>query len=217
MITILIADDHPIIRYGLRATLSKDPALQVIGETGDGLDAVRQVQALRPQVLLSDMRMPGLTGLEVTRQVTALVPTTRVLLLSMHTNESYVLEALSNGAAGYILKDSPSEELVQAVHDVAAGKRYLSASLSERAIDLYVQQSCVSALTDPYELLTNREREVLQLSAEGLNNPEIGERLFLSARTVETHRNNLMRKLGLENQTELIKYAYKKGILLLDE
>lgn len=217
MTTIIIADDHPVVRHGLRATLSKDPGFEVVGETGDGLEAVRLVEQLRPRVLLSDMMMPGLTGLEVTRRLADLVPMTRVLLLSMHAKESYVLEALCNGAAGYLLKDAPPEELRSAVREVAAGKRYLSESLSERAIDLYVQQARTATLTDPYELLTNREREVLKLSAEGRNNPEIGERLFLSARTVETHRSNLMRKLGLENQTELIKFAYKKGLLLLDE
>ena len=203
MTTILLADDHPVVLSGIRTTLERDPDFKIIGETTDGLEAVRLTQQLQPDVLVTDMMMPGLTGLEVARQVREQVPQTRILLLSMHANESYVLEALKHGATGYILKDSPAEELIKAVRQVATGKRYLSETLSERAIDLYIQQAA-TGLTDPYELLTNREREVLKLAAEGCNNPDIAERLFISPRTVETHRNNLMRKLGLQNQTDLI-------------
>ena len=214
--TIVLADDHPVVRQGVRAILAVEPAFQVVGETGDGLEAVRLTEKLQPNVLIVDMMMPGLTGLEVVRRVTQSTPQTHAVILSMYTNEAYVLEALRNGAVGYILKDSVSDELAQAVREVAAGRRYLSALLSERALEHYIRKAD-PAVTDAYELLTAREREVLKLSAESLNNPEIAERLCVSPRTVETHRGNLMKKLGLQNQTDLIRYALKRGLLPLDQ
>ncbi len=215
MIRIFLADDHPIVRNGIRTILESESSFQIIGESGDGLQTVRLIEQLHPDVLVTDMMMPGLSGLEVIRQVSQMTPVTRTLLISMHGEESYVLEALRNGATGYILKNAPAPELLQAVRDVAAGKRFLSAALSERVIENLIKQSA-EVSQDAYDLLTTREREVLMLTAEGLNNTEIAERLSLSPRTVETHRNSFMRKLGLHTQTDVIRYAIKRGLVPLD-
>jgi two-component system response regulator NreC len=210
--TILLADDHHVVRQGLRALLESEPDFSLVGEAGDGLEAVRLAERLKPNVLIVDLMMPGINGLEVTRQVIDQAMHTRVLVLSMHANDAYVLEALKNGATGYLLKNSAASDLVQAVRDVAAGHRHLSPSISERAIELLVQKTQASTL-DVYETLTTREREVLHLAAEGNSNSEIGDRLYISSRTVETHRANLMRKLGLENHTELVLFAVRRGII----
>ena len=212
MTTILLADDHTVVRQGLRALLEGEPDLTVIGEAADGLDAVQRTERLRPDVLVVDLMMPGLGGLEVVRQVRQRVPGTHVVVLSMHANEAYVLEALRNGASGYVLKDASVTELVQAVRTAHQGHRYLSPVLSERAIAAYVEQARPTPV-DLYDTLTTREREVLHLAAEGRTNAEIAARLTISPRTAETHRANLLRKLGLQNQTDLIRYALRRGIL----
>lgn len=216
MIDILLADDHHIVRQGLRALLESDSHFRLVGEAGDGIEAVRLTERLKPDVLITDVMMPGLNGLEVTRQVTKSVPRTRVIILSMYTNDAYVLEALKNGASGYVLKDSQASDLIQAVREVAAGRRYLSPPLSERALDLYAKK-LEDVPEDPYEMLTTREREVLQMVAEGRTSAEIAERLFISPRTAEGHRANVMRKLGLQNQAELIRFALKRGVLPMDQ
>jgi DNA-binding NarL/FixJ family response regulator len=216
MTDILLADDHHIVRQGLRALLESDPHFRLVGEAGDGIEAVRMSERLKPDVLITDVMMPGLNGLEVTRQVTKALPKTRVIILSMYTNDAYVLEALKNGASGYVLKDSQAADLIQAVREVAAGRRYLSPPLSERALDLYAKK-IEDTPEDPYEMLTTREREVLQMVAEGRTSTEIAERLFISPRTAEGHRANVMRKLGLQNQADLIRFALKRGILPLDQ
>jgi len=215
MTTIVLADDHHIVRQGLRSLLEAEPDFSVVGETGDGLEAAQLVERLRPDVLVLDLMMPGLNGLEVTRQVSQRSPQTRVVILSMHANEAHVLEALRAGAVAYVLKESTSAELVRAVREAVAGRRYLSPPLSERAIEAYMQKAESVAL-DPYETLTAREREVLYLVAEGHTNAEIADRLFISRRTVETHRANLMRKLDLRTQTDLISYALRRGILPME-
>lgn len=215
MIRIVLADDHHIVRQGFKALLESEGDLQVVGEAGDGLTALELVQRLAPNLVIADVMMPGLTGLELTRQLQTLAPQTRVILLSMHSNEAYVLEALRNGAAGYVLKDSHASDLIQAVRKVAAGGRHLSEPLSERAIQAYAQMAH-DANFDAYETLTNRERMILQLAAEGYSGTEIAQRLTISARTVETHRSNLMHKLGLHSQTELVRYALRRGILAND-
>jgi DNA-binding NarL/FixJ family response regulator len=211
-ITIALADDHKVVRQGLRAVLEAEPDFRVIGEAGDGLEAIRVVERLRPDVVILDMMMPGLHGLEATRQVRKCAPKTHVVVLSMHADEAYVIEALKNGAAAYVLKDSSSDELIKAVREAAADRHYLSPPLSESAIEAYAQRAGPTAM-DPYESLSDREREVLQLAAEGHTNPEIGKRLFISPRTVEIHRANMMKKLDLHNQTDLIRYALKRGML----
>ena len=210
--TIVLADDHGIVRQGLRVLLEAEPDLVVVGEAADGLEAVRLVERLQPAVLVADVMMPGLSGLEVTREVGRRFPHTRVVILSMYANEAYVLEALRSGAAGYVLKEAGATDLVRAVREAAAGGRYLSPPLSERAIEAYVERA-QAAPPDPYDTLTTREREVLQLTTEGLSSTLVAERLSISPRTVETHRANLMRKLNLRRQADLVRYAFEKGIV----
>ena len=211
-ISILLADDHQVVRVGLRALLEAEADFKVIGEATNGLEAKDLLERLRPDVLIIDMMMPQLNGLEVIRQVAQLSPQTRAIVLSMHSNEGYVLEALRHGAAGYVLKQSNMDELVKAVRTVMNGLAYLSLELSQRAIESY-REKAENSFKDAYDTLTNREREVLQLAAEGRTNAEIAERLVISQRTVEMHRGNLMRKLNLNNQTELVRYALWRGIL----
>jgi two-component system, NarL family, response regulator NreC len=215
MITLLIADDHHVVRHGLRAVFDAESDFLVVGEAEDGSMTLELMSRLKPHVLIVDLMMPGLGGLEVTRQVRQRYPATRVIVLSMHANEAYVLEALRNGAMGYVLKDTRASVLVQAIREVIAGRYYLSPPLSERAIIAYVQTSDASA-ADPYHALTAREREVLHLAAEGLSNTELAAKLTIGIRTAETHRANLMSKLGLQSQTDLIRYALRRGIISLD-
>lgn len=217
VISIILADDHQIVRQGLRSLLDAEADMKVVGCAATGLEAVELVNKLRPEILVTDMMMPELNGIEVTRQALQRSPATRVIVLSMHSNEGYVTQALRNGALGYVLKDSSLEELVDAVRSVLSGRRYLSESISERMIETYIQKELDASVDDPYETLTNREREVIQMVAEGHSSTEIAERLTISARTVETHRSNLMRKLSLGNQTELIRFAIRKGILPLED
>ena len=210
--TIVLAEDHQVVRQGLHALLEAEPDFTVVGEATDGLQAIEVVERVRPDVLVLDVMMPGLGGLEATRRVRQRVPQTRVVILSMHASEAYVLEALRGGASAYVLKEASAAELVQAIRVAAAGRRYLSPPLSERAIQAYVERSRDGDL-DLYATLTAREREVLHLAAGGHSNPEIALRLAISPRTVETHRAHLMQKLGLEGQTDLVRYAVRRGIL----
>ncbi len=215
MTTILLADDHQIVRQGLRALLEAERDLQVIGEAGDGLEAVHHVELLSPKVLVLDLMMPGLNGLDVLRQIKKRKPSTQIVILSMYANEAYVVEALQNGASAYVLKDSTSADLVQAVREAAAGRRYLSPPLSARAIKVY-QEKAQAATLDKYETLTDRERQVLHLAAEGLTNAEIAGRLGISSRTAEAHRSNLFHKLDLHSQADLIRYAFRRGIIAIE-
>lgn len=212
--TVLLADDHAIVRQGLRAVLEATSEFAVVGEVADGLQVPDVVERLRPNVLVLDLMMPGLNGLEITRQVRNRCPQTRVVILSMHADEAYVLEALRNGAAGYVLKEASTTEVAQAVREVVAGRRYLSQPLSERAIEMYAEKAQAAPL-DLYETLTTREREVLQLCAEGYSSAEMAARFGISPRTADTHRANLMRKLGLQSQTDLVRYALRRGIVPL--
>ncbi len=215
MITILLADDHRVIREGLKAILQQEPGFQVLGEVSDGLQALDQVERLKPNVLLLDLSLPRIHGLEVARQSQKRSPDTRVIVLSMHANESYVIEALRSGAAGYVLKDSSTADLVRAVHDVMAGRRFLSAPLSDLAIQAYLQRKSTDSEQDLYEALTDREKEVVPLAAEGMGNTEIAGKLFISPRTAEAHRANIFRKLNLKNQTDLVRFAIRRGLLEL--
>ena len=215
-IKIVLADDHHVVRHGLKTLFAAEPDFEVIGEVSSGLDVLDMVEKKKPDILVLDLMMPEIGGLEVARQVSQRVPQTRIMVLSMQANEAYVLEALRNGAAGYCLKDTSATELIEAVRAVASGQRYLSSTLSERAIDAYVLRA-QAANVDSYDTLTNREREVLHLLAEGKSNTEVAERLFISARTVEVHRANLMHKLHLKNQTDIIRYAIRRGLLPLDD
>jgi len=215
-VTVLLVDDHPIVRQGLRNLLDSMPDFKVVGEAGDGLQALEMVEKVQPQVLVIDVVMPGLTGLEVTQRVKRQWPAVKVIILSMQNNEAYVVSALKSGASGYILKDTGPEELVDAIRTVVKGERYLSKQLSERIINAYVSKMD-EAEVDPYDTLTNREKEILHLVAEGYTNQEIAERLFISPRTAELHRSNVLNKLSLKNQIDLVRFAIKRGILPLDQ
>jgi len=212
MITIALAEDHHLVRQGFKLVLEAEKDFRLVGEASDGLEAVSLVTRTRPNVLLLDLMIPRLHGLEVIRQCRREAPATRVVVLSMHADEPYVMEALRNGASGYVLKDCTAADLVQAVRAVAAGRRYLSPVLVERALTGYVERPGESDI-DVYETLTNRERLVLQLAAEGKTSAEIATALFISPRTAETHRANLMRKLALRSQTELVRFAIRRGII----
>lgn len=214
-ITIILADDHAIVRQGLHALLNAEPDFEVIGETGDGISAVDLVNKISPDVLVLDLMMPGLNGLDVARQLNKQSPATKIIILSMHDDEGFVLEALSNGVCGYVLKDTGSADLIHAVREVNAGHRYLSPSLTDRAIDIYEQMNRTGT-TDKYETLTAREREVLHLSAEGLTNNRIALRLGISVRTAETHRAKVMNKLGVHTQADLTRYAIRRGIISME-
>src|SRR5512138_3081114 len=211
---IVVADDHAIVRQGVRAVLEASPEFVVVGEASTGLEVVPLVDRLRPDVLLLDLMMPGLNGLDATREVRRQCPSTRVVILSMHATESYVLEALRSGASGYLVKAGHASEVVEAVRAVMAGRHFLSAPLSERAIAAYAERA--KGTTDVYDTLTTREREVLQLAAEGHGNRAIATRLGISARTVETHRANVMRKLNLRGQADLIRYMLRRGVVPLE-
>lgn len=210
MTTAIIADDHEIVRHGLRGILENDGSCRVIAEAADGLSAAQLVDKHKPSILILDLNMPRVHGLEVLRQVRASSPHTRVIVLSMHNDEPYVIEALRAGAMAYLLKGSESQDISRALKEVLAGRRFLSATLSEWAINALMTKPDDS---DPLHSLTQRERMVLQLAAEGLSNTEVAEKLFISPRTAETHRTNLLRKLGLQNQTDLVRFAIRKGLI----
>ena len=211
-IRILLADDHAVIRSGLRLVLEREPGFRVVAEAADGKDAIRLAMELTPDVAVLDVAMPNLNGIEAARQITA-AERTNVVMLSMHSDEGYVLRALNVGARGYLLKESPEEDLIAAVKAVHAGKAYFSPAISRVLVDDYVRQMRKRGLEDSYELLTAREREILQLLAEGKSNKDVAGRLGLSTYTVETHRGNLMEKLNLHSVPELILYAVRKGII----
>ena len=215
-VKVLLADDHPIVRQGLRNLLNSEQDFKVIGEASDGLNALELVEKLRPNVLVVDLMMPGLNGLEVIRRAKHGMPGLRIVVLSMQNADAYVVDALKLGASGYVLKDTGPAELIQAIRDVVAGQRYLSPAISERLNNTYIQQSS-ETIEDPYQRLSNREREVLQLAVEGYTSTEIAARLFISTRTAELHRSNVMSKLSLHSQNDLVRYALKRGILSLDD
>ena len=216
MTSIVLADDHHVVRQSFRLLLETEADFQVIGEAATGLETIELVERLRPDVLVVDLMMTELNGIEVTRRIKKQLPNTVILVLSMHENEAYVLEALRAGVSAYVLKKSTAQELVYAIRQAIAGHIFLSPPLSEHAIEAYLQKAQGSSL-DPYETLTTREREVLQLAAEGLSQTAIAARLSISPRTVEMHHGNLMRKLHLRNQTELIRFALQRGILPLED
>lgn len=214
-VTLLLVDDHPLIRRGLRTLLESDPEFKVVGEAGDGVEALQLLERLKPHMVIVDMMMPGLNGLEVIRQIKKQSPATCTIVLSMQSADAYVHEALKNGADGYVLKESGPNEMITAVHEVMQGNRYLSSKLSERL--QIIGQGIVDAPGDLYETLTAREREILQMTAEGRTSREIGEKLKISPRTVELHRYKLAGKLGIKNKADLFRYAIKRRILPTDE
>lgn len=212
-IRIMLADDHKLMRSGLRVLLEQQADLSVVGEASDGREAVVLAEALKPDVLVMDIGMPNLNGIEAAAQIAGAHPKTAIVMLSMHSDESYVLRALKAGARGYLLKDSAEADLLRAVHAVAEGKSFFSPAVSKVLLDDYVRKLKRSGTEDPYDLLTPREREVLQLVAEGKSNKDVAQLLNLSVYTVETHRSNIMEKLNLRGVPELILYAVRKGII----
>lgn len=211
-ISILLADDHPVVRRGLRDVLQAYPDFAIAGEAENGLDTVRLVERLRPNVLVLDLMLPGLNGLDVLPVVRQRSPETNTVIFSMYANEDFVLQALKKGAHGYVLKGCDPAEAAQAIRCAAAGRRYLCTALS-RLGDAVAGDVEPGVPVDRHDLLTPRERETLQLAAEGHSAADIGKRLFISPRTAEMHRAKAMRKLGLKTQAELIRYAIRKGMI----
>ena len=214
MIRILLADDHTVIRKGLRALLERQPEFLVVAEAADGREAVDGAEATNPDVAVIDIAMPNLNGIEAARRITERRPETAVVILSMHADEGYVLRALKAGARGYLLKDSPEDALIQAIRAVHAGKAFFSPEVSRMLAEDYMRQMSQRGVEDSYELLTPREREVLQMLGEGKSNKDVATQLNLSTYTVETHRANILEKLNLHSTAEMILYAVRKGIVI---
>lgn len=213
---VIVADDHAVVREGLRTVLEQYLPCSVVGMAASGAEAISLARKLQPALLVTDMVMPGLSGLEVVRQARQAAPAMQVVVFSMHAEESYVREALRAGAAGYVLKESLASELVAAINAAMQGRRYVSQDLSDRILEIYAQDAPQGSF-DPYQQLTDREREVLVLSAEGLNTAAIASRLVLSPRTVESHRASMMHKLGLRTIADLVRYAIRRGLVVLDK
>ena len=211
-VSIVLADDHQVVVEGLTAVLQAEPGLRVVGHALDGGQVVEVVERLRPDVLVCDLMMPGVNGLEVTRRLHQQRPQLKIIVLSMHAHESYVFDALRSGASGYVLKAAQPGELVRAIRAVSAGRRYLSPPLSAETLAEYERRSS-SATIDPYDTLTLREHDVLKLAAEGLTNSEIASRLQIGRRTVESHRAHLIAKLGLKSHTDLVRIALRRGLI----
>ena len=212
-IRILLADDHTVVRDGLRALLEKQPDMAVIAEAADGRDCVRLAEEQSPDVVIMDIAMPNMNGIEATRRIASSCPRTAVVILSMHQDESYVLRSMKAGAKGYLLKDSLRSDVIDAIRSVAQGRSYLTRKVSKMLQEDYILQLQRRGLDDSYDLLTDREREILQLIAEGRTNKEVAGLLNVSLTTVETHRTHILQKLGLHSVPELILYAVRKGII----
>jgi len=212
-VKVALIDDHPIVRQGLRNLLQTEPSFQVVAEADDGITGLELVQRVRPDVLIVDLMMPGLNGLDLIKQVLKPLPRLRIVVLSMQSADSYVVEALNSGAAGYVLKETGPSEIIQAIKAVVAGDRYLSPKLAQRVLDSSTGRKKIA---DPYDSLTPREREILHLIVEGHTSAQIAGRLVLSPRTVELHRSRIMKKLDLHNQTDIFRYALERGLLSTD-
>jgi two-component system, NarL family, response regulator NreC len=212
-IRILLADDHNIMRKGLRLLVESQPGFTVVGEAADGRETVEQATATRPDVVVLDIAMPNLSGIEAAQRIRDLLPQTAIVILSMHSDESYILRALKAGARGYLLKDSAEGDLIEAIKAVTEGKAFFSPEISKVLAEDYVRETKLRGLEDSFDLLTAREREILQLLAEGKSNKDIAVLLNLSSHTVETHRRNLHDKLNFHSFAELILYALRKGII----
>lgn len=212
-VRILLADDHGVVRKGLRFLLEQQPGMEVIGEAGDGREAVRLAETSNPDVVIMDIAMPLLNGIDATAQMVRRNPGLNVIILSMHSDEDYLLSALNAGAKGYLLKDSAEEDLVRAINAVTKGSPYFSPEIAKTMLEDYMRFLQQRNLQDSYELLTEREKEVLQLLAEGRSNKEVATVLDVSVNTVDTHRTHLMQKLNLHNTAEIVLYAVRKKII----
>lgn len=211
-VRILLVDDHPVVRAGMRTVLESQPDFSLVGEAEDGLDAMKKTAELQPDVLVLDLVLRGIQGLEVLRQMRDQLRRTRVVVLSMHQDLAYVVEALRAGASGYVLKAGASDEVIHAIRAAMQGVRYLSPSISEADVEAVARQM-ESGKLDLFDTLTTREREVCQLAAQGYTNDEIADQLDISRRTVESHRFRMMHKLGLRNQAELVQFAIGRGVI----
>lgn len=216
-IRIVIVDDHPVVISGLRSVIEVNKDLKVVGEASNGLDAISKVEELEPDVLILDLMMPGMSGLDVAKHFAHNPISTKIIVMTMHINEAFVMDSLRAGVSGYIVKDSPKEILLQGIREVANGEVYLSPPLNKRAIELYIDRARGTkkntSIDDPYQTLTAREREVFHLVLEGLKSKEIAERLTLSPRTVHVHRANILRKLGLSSTNELLHFGALRGFI----
>lgn len=212
-VRIVLADDHTILRKGLRLLLERESDFAVIGEASDGREVIEAAESLHPDLVIMDIGMPMLNGIEATKRINTANPSISVIILSVHSDEAYILRALKAGARGYLLKDSAETDLIQAVRAVGAGKAYFSPVVSKVLADDYLRQIRQQGVEDPYDLLTGRERELLQLIAELKSTKEIAELMGVSTHTVDTHRSNLMQKLNVHSIPELILYAVRKGVI----
>jgi len=215
-VRILLADDHSIVRRGLRSSLEEEPGYRVVGEAANGREAVRLAEQLTPDIAIVDIGMPLLNGMDATSQILKVSPQTRVLILSMHSDETYILRALTAGAKAYLLKDTAENDVLSAVRAVLQGKAYFSPAIAQTLLEDYIGFLRRRGLDDTYDLLTDREREVLQLLAEGKSNKEVANLLGVGVSTVETHRMNLMQKLNLHSTAEIVLYAVRKRIIKSD-
>jgi DNA-binding NarL/FixJ family response regulator len=212
-ITIFLADDHTIVRQGLAKLLEGEPNLKIVGEAENGREAVKKIESLKPDIAIMDISMPLLNGIEATRQIKKISPQTKVIILSMHCHDRYISELFSYGASGYLLKNSTGSDIINSISAAVRGDTYLSPSISRRVIDDYVSLKKRSSQEDLYDKLSNREREVFQMIAEGRSTKEVSDILYVSPSTVKTHRANIMDKLQLQNISQLIQFAIRIGIV----
>jgi two-component system response regulator NreC len=212
-IRVLLADDHTILRAGLRMMLNAQPDILVVGEASDGKEAIAVTLRLQPDVVIMDITMPEMTGIDATRQIKKDCPDVKILILTMHENEGYLFQSLRAGASGYMMKEAADTELIQAIRTVQSGRFYLSPTAQSMMVGDYLLRVHAGEEKDSYNDLTEREREILKLVAEGLTNNQIAERLVISPKTVDTHRTHVMDKLNLHSRSELVKYAMRRGLL----
>jgi len=212
-IRVLLADDHAIVREGIKRILAEEPDIEVVGEAGDGLQAVEMAKKLKPDVAILDITMPALNGIEATRQIRSSLPNTHTLTLTMHEDDTYVFQLLKAGAAGYVLKRAAATDLVQAVRAAQRGEAFLYPSVAKAVVADYLKRLEEGEGREQYDGLTEREKEILTLVADGATNQEIARKLFISIKTVQTHRAHIMEKLDLHDRTKLVRYAIRKGLI----